>query len=147
MTGVSPSRERRTPPGRSAWDGNRKSDGDEEEEEEEEEEEAAHLNFWWEALRYSLMGLRWALSPRNILLEAACCSILATEPRLRRCSVVSWPPADTSMMSKAATYGILSTDTMMADRNLSVMPFMFLMEASSRVRTSSWAMACSGVTS
>lgn len=61
-----------------------------------------HLNFRWEALRYSLMGFRWALSPKNILLEAACCSILATDPRFRRCSVVSWPPADTSMMSKAS---------------------------------------------
>lgn len=36
---------------------------------------------------------------------------------------------------------------MMADRNLSVMVFMFLMEASSLVLTSSWLMACSGVTS
>lgn len=45
------------------------------------------------------------------------------------------------------TYGIFSTETMMADRNLSVMVFMFLMEASSLVRTSSWLMACSGVTS
>lgn len=36
---------------------------------------------------------------------------------------------------------------MMADRNLSVMAFMFLMEASSLVLTSSWDIACSGVTS
>lgn len=35
----------------------------------------------------------------------------------------------------------------MADRNLSVIPFMFLMEASSLVLTSSWDIACSGVTS
>lgn len=35
----------------------------------------------------------------------------------------------------------------MADRNLSVMAFMFLMEASSLVLTSSWDIACSGVTS
>lgn len=45
------------------------------------------------------------------------------------------------------TYGILSTETTMADRNLSVMVFMFLMEASSLVLTSWWLMACSGVTS
>ncbi len=35
----------------------------------------------------------------------------------------------------------------MAERNLSVTVLMFLMEASSRVRTSSWLIACSGVTS
>lgn len=46
-----------------------------------------------------------------------------------------------------ATYGIFSTETIMADRNLSVIVFMFLMEASSLVLTSSWLMACSGVTS
>lgn len=48
---------------------------------------------------------------------------------------------------RGGAYGMVSTETVMADRNLSVMVFVFLMEASSLALTSSWAIACSGVTS
>lgn len=50
-------------------------------------------------------------------------------------------------MTRKHTYGILSTEPTMADRNLSVTDRMFLMEESSLVLTSSCDIACSGVTS
>ena len=54
---------------------------------------------------------------------------------------------DLDTKTEPVTYGMLSSEETMEASTLSVAARRAWLEASSRLRTSSWAMACSGVTS